>query len=158
MCRYVGLLFLLPWRWRRHVPPKRRFTINPHATTFQKMIADLSSLVWFRTLHRDSVMQTICHKYKYSKMHGVNGLLSWPFMCFDVLFLCVIHVLYNISWLIRYNCCRYFDSELCGCRLYFRGLAILCSESYSVMPQTLWATEIIRLCNQYAIAFLYVYL
>jgi hypothetical protein len=28
--------FLLPWRWRRQVPPKRRFIINPHCVTSQK--------------------------------------------------------------------------------------------------------------------------
>jgi hypothetical protein len=26
---------LLPWRWRRHVPPKRRFILNPHGATSQ---------------------------------------------------------------------------------------------------------------------------
>jgi hypothetical protein len=30
-------LFFLPWRWRRHVPPKRRFIINPHGATSQRM-------------------------------------------------------------------------------------------------------------------------
>jgi hypothetical protein len=29
-------LFLLPWRWRRHFPPKRRLIINPHGATYQK--------------------------------------------------------------------------------------------------------------------------
>jgi hypothetical protein len=26
-------LFLLPWRWKRHVPPTRRFIISPHCVT-----------------------------------------------------------------------------------------------------------------------------
>jgi hypothetical protein len=29
-------VFLLPRRWRRRVPPKRRFIINPRGATFQK--------------------------------------------------------------------------------------------------------------------------
>jgi hypothetical protein len=29
-------LFLLPWRWRWHVPPKCQFMINPHGVIFQK--------------------------------------------------------------------------------------------------------------------------
>jgi hypothetical protein len=35
-CRMSPLLILLPWRWRQHVPPKRRFVINPHGATWQK--------------------------------------------------------------------------------------------------------------------------
>jgi hypothetical protein len=39
-------LFALHWRWRRHVPPKRRFMSNPHDATSQKteffMIQQLS--------------------------------------------------------------------------------------------------------------------
>jgi hypothetical protein len=31
------VLFLLPWRWRRHVPPKQGFIIIPHGATSQKM-------------------------------------------------------------------------------------------------------------------------
>jgi hypothetical protein len=30
------VLFLLPWRWRQHVPPKRKFIINSHGATSQK--------------------------------------------------------------------------------------------------------------------------
>jgi hypothetical protein len=33
---FLLALFLLPWRWRRHGPPKRRFIINPHVATSQK--------------------------------------------------------------------------------------------------------------------------
>jgi hypothetical protein len=29
-------LFLLPWRWRWHIPPKRQFIINPHGVTSKK--------------------------------------------------------------------------------------------------------------------------
>jgi hypothetical protein len=28
--------FFLPWRWRRHYPPKRRFLQNPHDATSKK--------------------------------------------------------------------------------------------------------------------------
>jgi hypothetical protein len=35
-CFSSSPLFLLPCRWRRHVPPKRRFIINPHCATSQK--------------------------------------------------------------------------------------------------------------------------
>jgi hypothetical protein len=31
-------VFLLPWRWRWHVPPKRRFITNPHSATSQKTV------------------------------------------------------------------------------------------------------------------------
>jgi hypothetical protein len=36
-------LFLLPWRWRRHVPPKCRCIINPHCATSQKAAGILHS-------------------------------------------------------------------------------------------------------------------
>jgi hypothetical protein len=34
--RQLLRLFILPWRWRRHIPLKHRFIINPHGATFQK--------------------------------------------------------------------------------------------------------------------------
>jgi hypothetical protein len=39
-------LFLQPWRWRRYVPPKRRFTLNGlQGVIFQKMILFISSYI-----------------------------------------------------------------------------------------------------------------
>jgi hypothetical protein len=32
----LSSIFLLPWRWRRKFPPKRRFLQDPHATISQK--------------------------------------------------------------------------------------------------------------------------
>jgi hypothetical protein len=34
----VLTLFLQPWRWRRHIPRKHRFIINPHGTTSKKAL------------------------------------------------------------------------------------------------------------------------
>jgi hypothetical protein len=38
-CLFLLKLFLRPWRWRRHVPTKRRFQLSRlHGVTSQKMI------------------------------------------------------------------------------------------------------------------------
>jgi hypothetical protein len=38
-CWFLMKLFLLPWIWRRYVPPKRRLQLNrQHGVTSQKMI------------------------------------------------------------------------------------------------------------------------
>jgi hypothetical protein len=33
---FLAHRFLSPWRWRRYVPPKRRFLLEPHGVTSQK--------------------------------------------------------------------------------------------------------------------------
>jgi hypothetical protein len=33
---FLACVIASTWRWRRHVPPKRRFIINPHGVTSQK--------------------------------------------------------------------------------------------------------------------------
>jgi hypothetical protein len=39
-------IFLRPWRWRRYVPPKRRFTLNRlHGVTSQKMMLFITTAV-----------------------------------------------------------------------------------------------------------------
>jgi hypothetical protein len=41
---HVGLLIFWPWKWRRHVPPKRGFTFNGlHGVTSQKMVSFITT-------------------------------------------------------------------------------------------------------------------
>jgi hypothetical protein len=45
-CWFLQKLFLLPWRWRRYVPPKRRLQLNRlHGVTSQKMILFITTAV-----------------------------------------------------------------------------------------------------------------
>jgi hypothetical protein len=49
--------FPLPWRLRLQVPPKRRFTINPHGTTSQKTEFFVVTAVKAPNLHEELVFR-----------------------------------------------------------------------------------------------------
>jgi hypothetical protein len=57
--------FLLPWRWRWHVNQKRRFIINPHSATPQKMAFFIITAVkssnptYHSCSHRNTITQGV---------------------------------------------------------------------------------------------------
>jgi hypothetical protein len=56
-----SLVNFLPWRWRRYVPPKRRFTQDLHGTTSQKTAFFLikirgETLYWIECIPRKDVL------------------------------------------------------------------------------------------------------
>jgi hypothetical protein len=48
----------LPWRWRRHVPPKRRSTQDLQSATSQKTKFFRKVIVWARRLHSNGAART----------------------------------------------------------------------------------------------------
>jgi hypothetical protein len=76
-------LFLLPWRWKWHVPPKRRFVITPHSATSQKvafLVEIHPEAVWRAPLEESEIqamvqLRAICHPVrtwvpKQKNLHG----------------------------------------------------------------------------------------
>jgi hypothetical protein len=74
------VLFLLPWRWRRHVPPKRQFIIKTHGATSQKMAFFILLMISLRIINFINYTLPIIPQSKillhYNENLGLTPLLS----------------------------------------------------------------------------------
>jgi hypothetical protein len=69
--------FILPWRWRRYVPPKRRLTPHLHDATSQKTAffivtavetSNLTTISWTLTLDSTTTVQAMTRKFQHWKV------------------------------------------------------------------------------------------
>jgi hypothetical protein len=77
----------LPWRWRRSVPPKRRFTQELHGATSQKTAFFINVYILFFSLLNDNF--DLCYYYYYYYYYYFVCF----HVCFNVLFLQCLSVI-----------------------------------------------------------------
>jgi hypothetical protein len=70
----------LPWRWRRHVPPKHWFTQDLHGATFQKAAFFILKLLLNIVTTRTEVLVVQGNKFLYACVKDVCRLWAQP--CF----------------------------------------------------------------------------
>jgi hypothetical protein len=91
--------FLLPWKWKRYVPPKHRFTQYLHVATSQKtefFITDISFTFGFQGKTDKATNTTPPRQLRTWERRGKAGLKSSRINCFELTRNCMNKILDTI--------------------------------------------------------------
>jgi hypothetical protein len=117
--------FFLPWRWRRHIPPKHRSSQDVHGATSQK--TELSLVTAVRTVNPGNILRYNCYvvlEYEISPVSGLT-LNGWGTVSFLISCGC--------PWVVKAEC----DFE-CQIDPFSIGTVILDVETLYYLQAVTW--------------------